>query len=656
MGKVIGIDLGTTNSVVSFVQAGKPEVITSKEGSRIIPSVVARDVDNKSEIVGITAKNQMVTNPEQTFYSIKRLIGRRFEDEAVQKDISLLPFKIRKSDKGGVEIQFGEDWITPEAISAKVLAKIKSDAEAFLGEKVTEAVITVPAYFDDSQRQATKNAGKIAGLEVKRIINEPTAAAIAYGLDKKGDQTIAVYDLGGGTFDVSILEIGDGVYEVVSTAGDTHLGGDDFDQALIDYFVNEFKKEQGIDLKEDPAALQRLKEAAEKAKIALSSSEQSEVNLPYITADAKGPKHFRMNLTKADLEKLVGDLVDKTFESVEKALKDAEMKKEDIHEVVMVGGMTRMPLVIKKVEEYFGKKPNQSVNPDEVVSVGAALQGAVLAGDSSVDDITLLDVTPLSLGIDVNGGEMYVLIPRNTTIPTEKSEDRFTTGVDNQPAIDVKILQGERPLAKDNKVLGTVRLDDIPPAPRGVPQFEITFKIDANGILNVKAKDKGTGKEKDITITASTQMEQDEIDKMVKEAAENEAKDKEELEKVKSKNEADTLVFQAEKLIRDYSEKITEDQKKDLEDKIKPIKDELAKEDPNREDLKTMGEALTKSMQEVSSKMYESTAAEEEAGSNSETESSDSKKEENDKKDPEDGEVVEEKDKKDKKGKDKDKD
>ena len=630
MGKIIGIDLGTTNSAFAFVQAGKPEVITNKEGNRTTPSVVAIDVDSKSEIAGITAKNQMVTNPEQTFYSVKRFIGLKYDDASVKKDLELVPFKTRKSSKGGIEIQFGDKWVTPEEVSAKVLAKIKADAEAFLGESVDGAVITVPAYFDDSQRQATKNAGKIAGLDVKRIINEPTAAAIAYGLEKSGDQTIAVYDLGGGTFDVSILEIGDGIYEVKSTSGDTHLGGDDFDQRLIDNFVDEFKKEQGIDLKEDPAALQRLKEAAEKAKIALSSSEQTEVNLPYITADAKGPKHFRMTLKKADMEKLVSDLVDKTFDSVRQALKDAGVEKSEINEVVMVGGMTRMPMVKNKVKEFFGKEPNISVNPDEVVAVGAALQGAVLAGDKEVDDITLLDVTPLSLGLEVNAGQMHVLIPRNTTIPTEKSEDRFTTGVDNQPAIDVKVLQGERPLAKDNKVLGTFRLDGIPAAPRGVPQFEVTFKIDANGILNVKAKDKGTGKEQDITITASTQLDQEEIDKLVKEAEENASKDKEEMEKLKVRNDADSYVFQSEKLLKDHADKISEDQKTTLEDKNKEIKEELAKaDDADLEKLKTLSNELMEKMQEVGAKVYEDAGGETQAEGESE-----------DKPNAEEGEVV----------------
>lgn len=639
MAKVVGIDLGTTNSAVAFVQAGKPEVITSKEGSRLIPSVVA--IDNTSEIVGITAKNQMVTNPEQTFYSIKRLIGRRFDDAAVQKDLDLLPFKIRKGEKGGVEIQFGNEWISPEVISAKVLSKIKSDAEAYLGETITEAVITVPAYFDDSQRQATKNAGKIAGFDVKRIINEPTAAAIAYGLDKKGDSTIAVYDLGGGTFDVSVLDIGDGVYEVRSTSGDTHLGGDDFDQRLIDYFASEFKKEQGIDLKEDAAALQRLKEAAEKAKITLSSSEVADVNLPYITADAKGPKHFRLNLTRAQFENLVGDLVDRTFESVTKALKDADVDKKDIQEVIMVGGMTRMPLVLRKVEEFFGKKGNQSVNPDEVVAVGAALQAAVLAGDSSVQDITLLDVTPLSLGLEVNAGEMHVIIPRNTTIPSEKTEDMFTTAVDNQPAIDVKVLQGERPLAKDNKVLGSFRLEDIPPAPRGTPRFAITFKLDANGILNVKAKDVKTNKEQSITITASTHMDQEEIDKRVREAEENKAKDEEVVTRLKTKNEADTLIYQTEKMVKDYSDKLGEETVKELSEKSAALKEMISKEDFSIEEVKTAHDELVQKSQDAGAKIYaedpNAATAEGTQPKDSTEESTDEKK----KNEPIEGEVVE---------------
>ncbi|RMD76867.1 molecular chaperone DnaK [Candidatus Dojkabacteria bacterium] len=607
MAKVIGIDLGTTNSAVAYVQGGQPVVITSKEGGRTTPSVVA--IDNGTTIVGITAKNQMVTNPKNTFYSIKRLIGRRWEDPEVQRDVKLLPFEIRRSSKGGVEVKFGDEWVAPEVISAKVLSKLKADAEAFLGETVRQAVITVPAYFDDSQRQATKNAGQIAGLEVLRIINEPTAASIAYGFEKKGDQTILVYDLGGGTFDVSILEIGDGVYEVKSTSGDTHLGGDDFDQRLIDAMVTKFKNEQGIDLREDPAALQRLKEAAEKAKITLSSAESTKIDLPYITADAKGPKHFRMDLTRSEFEKMVMDLVEKTFISVDVALKDAGKSKSDIDQIVMVGGMTRMPLVLRKVKEYFGKEPNLSVNPDEVVAVGAALQAAVLAGDTNVGDITLLDVTPLSLGIEVNMGEMHVIIPKNTTIPTEKTEDMFTTAVDNQPAIDVKVLQGERPLAKDNKLLGTFRLDGIPPAPRGVPRFAITFKIDANGILNVKAKDVGTGKEQQITITASTQLDKAEIDRLVKEAAENAEADRKATERLRSINEADTVVYQSEKLIKDNGDKISSEDKTRLEDQMKVVNDLLkSAKDDNNSDVGKLNDETKKLMnllQEVGSKMYQ---------------------------------------------------
>lgn len=619
MGKVIGIDLGTTNSAVSVMMGGKPEVISNKEGMRTTPSVIAISVDTKDEIVGITAKNQMVTNPEQTFYSVKRLIGMEYSDPSIAKDLKSLPFETRKSNKGGVEIKFGNEWVAPEAISAKVLAKIKRDAEAFLGETVTDAVITVPAYFNDAQRQATKNAGKIAGLNVLRIINEPTAAALAYGLDKNSDATIAVYDLGGGTFDVSILEIGDGVFEVKSTSGDTHLGGDDFDHTIMTFLVDEFKKEQGIDLSEDAAAMQRLKEAAEKAKITLSSAESTEINLPYITADAKGPKHMRLNLTRAQLENLIGDLVKKTIEPTKKALQDAGVTKEQINDVVLVGGMTRMPLVLKTVKEFFGKDPHQGVNPDEVVAVGAAIQGAVLAGDESVQDITLLDVTPLSLGIEVNYGEMHVLIPRNTTIPTEKTEDRFTTAADNQNAVDIKILQGERPMAADNKVLGTFRLDDIPPAPRGMPQFAVTFKIDANGILNVSAKDVKTGKEQSITITASTQLDESEVERLVKEAAENETKDKEVQEKNKLRNEADTLTYQAEKLVRDYGDKLPAEDKQKLEEETKKLSEESKNENFDKEKLQGMITDFTKLLQDTGAKIYESGADKPAEGANSES-------------------------------------
>lgn len=609
MAKIIGIDLGTTNSCVAVATGGEPEVIPNKEGGRTTPSVIALNSDNKEELVGITAKNQMVTNPEQTFYSIKRLIGRRWSDKEVQKDIKLLPFKIRKSSKGGVEIQFGDKWLAPEAISAKVLAKLKADAEAYLGEEVKEAVITVPAYFDDSQRQATKNAGKIAGLDVKRIINEPTAAALAYGLDKKGDKTIAVYDLGGGTFDISILEIGDGVFEVKSTNGDTHLGGDDFDQKIIDWLVSEFKKEQGIDLREDKAALQRLKEAAEKAKITLSSSEKTEINLPYITADSKGPKHMRFDFTRADLEKLVGELVDATFDPVRKAIKDAGIEVKDIDDVVLVGGMTRMPMVMKKVKEFFGKEGHKGVNPDEVVAVGAAIQGAVLSGDSTVSDITLLDVTPLTLGLETLGGIRTPLIERNTTIPTEKTQV-FSTAADNQTSVEIHVLQGEREMAKDNKTLGRFMLDGIPPAPRGIPQIEVTFKIDANGILNVSAKDKATGKQQSITITASTQLDDSEVEELVKEAAAKASEDKAAKEKIETKIEAESLVFQVEKFVQEMKDKLEAKDKDQLETEAKALKELIAKDEFELKEVKTKTAELSKILQEKGAAMYKKAAEE----------------------------------------------
>jgi molecular chaperone DnaK len=632
MGKIIGIDLGTTNSCIAYVTGGDPEVITTKEGGRTLPSVIAISPDNKEVLVGISAKNQMVTNPEQTFYSIKRLIGRRWEDDEIQKDKKLLPFEIRKSSKGGVEVRFGDDWHAPEVISAKVLAKVKSDAEAFLGEQVTEAVITVPAYFDDSQRQATKNAGKIAGLDVKRIINEPTAAALAYGLDKSGDKTIAVYDLGGGTFDISILEIGDGVFEVKSTNGDTHLGGDDFDQKIIDWLISEFKNEQGIDLSEDAAALQRLKESAEKAKITLSSSEKTEINLPYITADSKGPKHMRKEMTRADLEKLVGDLVSKTLKPVEQALKDAGVSKDEIDDIVMVGGMTRMPMVQKKVKEFFGKEPHKGVNPDEVVAIGAAIQGAVLAGDSSVSDITLLDVTPLTLGLETYGGVRTPLIERNTTIPAEKSQI-FSTAADNQTSVEIHILQGEREMAKDNKTLGRFMLDGIPPAPRGVPQVEVTFKIDANGILNVSAKDKATNKEQSITITASTQLDDSEVDALVKEAAEHAQEDKAQRERAETKIEADSLIFQTEKFIEEMKDKLSDEQKSELTDLSKELKDLIAKDDFDKDAVSEKSKTLSTKLQEIGAEMYKKAAEE--------SKNSDDKSAENTSEEPAEGEVIE---------------
>lgn len=640
MSKIIGIDLGTTNSCVAFASGGDPEIVTNKEGGRTTPSVIAINSDNADVLVGITAKNQMVTNPEQTFYSIKRLIGRKWEDPEVQKDVKLLPFELRKSSKGGVEIQFGDKWLPPEAISAKVLAKIKVDAEAYLGEEIKEAVITVPAYFDDSQRQATKNAGKIAGLNVKRIINEPTAAALAYGLDKKGEKTIAVYDLGGGTFDISILEIGEGVFEVKSTNGDTHLGGDDFDQKIIDWLIETFKKEQGIDLKEDPAALQRLKEAAEKAKITLSSSEKTEINLPYITADSKGPKHMRIEITRADLEKLIGDLVDKTLEPVKRALSDAGVKKEEIGDVVMVGGMTRMPIVVKKVKEFFGKDPHQGVNPDEVVAIGAAIQGAVLAGDSSVSDITLLDVTPLTLGLETLGNIRTPLIERNTTIPTEKSQI-FSTAADNQTSVEIHVLQGEREMAKDNKTLGKFILDNLPPAPRGIPQIEVTFKIDANGILNVTAKDKATGKEQSITITASTQLDDSEVDSLVKEAAKHAEEDKKQRENAETKIEAESLVFQVEKFVEEMKDKLKEGEKKELLDKNNELKELIKKDDIDLTKVKEKIKEVSTKLQEKGAEMYKQESDSQQASNTEKTKEDKETKEDNEK--PEEGEVINEK-------------
>lgn len=645
--KVIGIDLGTTNSAMALVQGGDPDIISNKEGQRTTPSVISFSADNNNEVlVGITAKNQMVTNPEQTFYSVKRLIGRKWSDKEIQKEKEQLPFKIRESSKGGVEIQFGDKWIAPEAISAKVLAKLKADAEAYLGEEINEAVITVPAYFDDAQRQATKNAGKIAGFDVKRIINEPTAAAIAYGLNEGEEKTIIVYDLGGGTFDVSILEVGDGVVEVKATNGDTHLGGDDFDQKLIDMLITEFKNDHGIDLKEDAAALQRLKEAAEKAKITLSSSEQTEINLPYITADAKGPKHLRRVIARSEYEKLINDLVEATFEPVRKALSDAKVKKDEINDVVMVGGMTRTPIVKKKVEEFFGKKLHEGVNPDEVVAIGAAVQGAILGGDESVKDITLLDVTPLTLGLETMGGVRTPLIERNTTIPTEK-EQVFSTAADNQTSVEINVLQGEREMAADNKSLGMFRLDGIPPAPRGVPQVVVKFKIDANGILHVSAKDKASGKEQSITIQASTQMSDSEIDQMVKEASAHAAEDKKKREKAEVRNNADTLIFQVEKFNDDYKDKIESSIKEDLEKLSKELKELISKDDFDQEQVKSKTDELSKKLQEQGAKMYQSETDSEKKTDETDSDSKDKKKEDkenndskDEKKDAEEGEVV----------------
>ena len=606
MSKILGIDLGTTNSVMSVMQGGSPTVIANAQGGRLTPSVVAIGPD-KELLVGAPAKNQSVTNPENTIYSVKRLIGRRWDDPEVKKANEKLPFEMREGKKSGVEIKFDDKWLTPQEISAKVLQKMKLDAEAYTGESITEAVITVPAYFDDSQRQATKDAGKIAGFEVKRIINEPTAAALAYGLDKKNNEQVAVFDLGGGTFDISILEMGEGVFEVLSTNGDTFLGGDDFDEVIIDFLADEFKAKEGIDLREDRTALQRLREAAEKAKIELSSSERTTINIPFITADAKGAKHLNREMTRAELEKLVMHLVDRVVGPCEKALKDAKLKPEDVDEVLLVGGMTRMPLVIRKVKEIFGKDGNKSVNPDEVVSIGAAIQAGVLGGE--VHDITLLDVTPLSLGIETLGNVTTRLIERNTTIPVEKKQV-FSTAADNQPAVEIHVLQGEREMAADNKTLGKFILDGIPPAPRGIPQIEVTYKIDANGILNVSAQDKATGKKQDITITASTTLDKDEVDKMVEEAAKFAADDKKKKETAEVRNEADTLCFTAKRLIDDEKSKVDEAKKKDIEERIKKIRDEIQKDDFDKEQVKKMTDDLSKELQEVGKKMYEQAAKE----------------------------------------------
>jgi len=606
MSKIIGIDLGTTNSVMAYMEGGKPNVIPNAQGGRLTPSIVA--IGDKGEVlVGNPAKNQAVTNPEGTIYSVKRLIGRSWDDPEVKKDKELLPFEMRKSESGGVEVQMKDKWYSPQEISAKILAKMKKDAEDFLGEEVKEAVITVPAYFDDSQRQATKDAGKIAGLDVKRIVNEPTAAALAYGVEKGKEEKVAIFDLGGGTFDISILEIGDGVFEVLSTNGDTHLGGDDFDQKIIDFLADQFKAKEGIDLRNDRTSLQRLREFAEKAKVELSTSEETEINIPYITADANGPKHLKEKLTRSELEKLTGDLIERTVEPCKKALKDAGLSIKDVDEILLVGGMTRMPAVIRKVEELFGKEANKGVNPDEVVGVGAAIQGGVLGGD--VKDITLLDVTPLSLGLETLGGIMTKLIEKNTTIPVEKKQI-FSTAADNQPGVEIHILQGEREMAADNKTLGRFILDGIPPAPRGVPQIEVSFSIDANGILNVKAVDLATKKEQKITITASTGLKNEEIEKMVEDAQKNAEEDKKKKERAETRNEADTLCFGVEKLIKENGDKIESSEKEDLEKKSEELKKIIEKEDFDQEDVKKKTEELMDKMQEVGKKMYEKAAQE----------------------------------------------
>ena len=619
MSKIIGIDLGTTNSAFAYMVAGKPEVITNAEGDRTTPSVVA--VTKKGErLVGKVAQRQRVTNPKNTIYGIKRLIGRKYDDDEVQRDLKISPYKIVKKGNGVAVEMDGKEY-TPEEISAMILSKIKADAEAFLGEKVTEAIITVPAYFDDSQRQATKDAGKIAGLEVKRIINEPTAAALAYGLESKNDEKIAVFDLGGGTFDVSILELGDGVFEVMSTNGDTHLGGEDFDNILVNYLVDQFKQESGIDITNDAAAMQRVKDEAEKAKKELSSSTSTDINLPFLSADADGPKHFEYTLTRAKLEELVEPLLDRLASPVEKALKDAKLETKDIDEIVMVGGMTRMPAVVEKVKSIFGKDPMQGVNPDEVVAVGAAIQGGVLQGD--VKDVLLLDVTPLTLGIETMGGVRTPLIDRNTTIPTSKSEV-FSTASDNQPQVEIHVLQGEREFVKDNKSLGRFILDGIAPAPRGVPQIEVTFNLDANGILNVTAKDKGTGKEQSITIQNSGNMSKEDIEKAQKEAEMHAEEDKKKKDTIDAKNHLENAIYQAEKMPDEYKDKISDEDKETIKKAVEDAKKTLSDETATKEQLEQAAKDLSDRIMPIGAKMYQQASSDNQADSNKDNKKDDS--------------------------------
>lgn len=636
MGKIIGIDLGTTNSAMAVMQSGKPDIIANSEGNRTTPSVVAINKNNE-RLVGQVANRQRVTNPKNTIFGVKRLIGRSISDKEVQKDIDLMPYEIKKAGNS-VKVAMGDKDHSPEEVSAMILSKLKSDAEAFLGSPVTEAVITVPAYFDDSQRQATKDAGKIAGLEVKRIINEPTAAALAYGLDKGKEEKIAVFDLGGGTFDVSILQLGDGVFEVLATNGNTHLGGEDFDLIIVNHFVEEFKKVSGIDVKSDKAAMQRLKEEAEKAKKELSTNQETDINLPFLTADSEGPKHFEYKLSRSKLVDLIGDLIDKTAIPCEKALKDAKLKASDINEVILVGGMTRMPAVIDKVKEIFGKAPKQGVNPDEVVAVGAAIQGGVLQGD--VKDVLLLDVTPLSLGIETMGGITTKLIERNTTIPSSKNEV-FSTAADNQPQVEIHVVQGERDMVADNKSLGRFVLDGIPPAPRGVPQVEVTFNLDANGILNVAAKDKGSGKEQSITIQNSGNLDKKEVEKAAKDAELHADDDKKKREAIELRNQLENAVYQAEKLKNEQKDKLDDADVKTLNEAIDAAKKVQKDDKSDITALENAAKDLNEKIMPIGAKMYQQEEADKKPKEGEKSETKAKGKKAKDK--PVEGEVVDDK-------------
>jgi len=635
MSKILGIDLGTTFSAMAVTKQGEPMIIENKEGSRTTPSVVALTKNNEI-LVGVLARRQQITNPKNTIFSAKRLIGRRFSDQEVQRDKKLLPYEIRESKEGGVEIKMGERWYRPLEISAMVLKKLKQDAEEKLGEKITEAVITCPAYFDDSQRKATKTAGEIAGFNVKMILNEPTAAALAYGLTQKANQQILVYDFGGGTFDVSILDVrkDPDTIEVIGIGGDTHLGGDDFDQKIMDWIIEQFKKDQGIDLSKDQLALQRIKEAAEKAKIELSTTLETEINLPFITSDANGPKHLLYKLSRAQFENLVKEYIDKSIDLVKETLKEAKLEPKDIEEIILVGGQTRMPAIIKAVKDLFGKEPNKSINPDEVVALGAAIQGSIISGESK--DVLLLDATPLSLGIETLGGVNTILIPKNTTYPTSKSQI-FSTAADNQTSVEIHVLQGERPMAKDNKSLGRFILDGIPPAPRGVPQIEVTFDIDANGILNVSAKDKATGKTQSIRIEGSTGISQEELERLKKEAEIHAEEDKKKRELIELRNSADSLIYTSEKSIQEAGEKINPDLKKEVEQKIEELK--KAKEGDNIEEIRAKINELSQVVQKIGAELYKSGSPQ---NKTKESEESNQEKKDDNKDEPEEGKYKEE--------------